>query len=210
MTPTCETNDVAIYTNIPYGFKLFNVLDIQMNTDAWYAKSFFAYSQPMHGDVMTFKIPAEQNMIFTKRIIGCPGDKVSFQGGIIFLNDKPLSLEYIGPYQFLENEHIITRYAFRETLPNGVSYIVLYKSEIPINSRMGITETFIIPKGHRLMIGDNRESSDDSRNFLSYVKEENIKGKVFYRLISNGNISTLNLIKIINGFKWKQCFTWIK
>ena len=72
---------------------------------------------------------------------------------------------------------------FEETLPNGNTYIAVYKKEgTMINS-----DKFIVPKDHYFFMGDNRDCSKDSR-FLSsvgYVNYNNLVGKarlIFFSL----------------------------
>ena len=50
------------------------------------------------GDVVFFKdgdILEDKDAIFVKRVIGLPGDKISFEGGHVFVNDEVLDEDYI-------------------------------------------------------------------------------------------------------------------
>ena len=57
---------------------------------------------------------------------------------------------------------------FRETLPDGKSYLTLDRFE----SEADNTQVFIVPPGHYFMMGDNRDNSDDSREAVGYVPAE--------------------------------------
>lgn len=67
--------------------------------------------------------------------------------------------------------------AYRETLPNGVSYIVCDKRQ---NSELDNTRVYVVPDGHYFMIGDDRDNSADSRvpSMVGYVPFDNLIGPV--------------------------------
>lgn len=49
------------------------------------------------GDIVIFETPKNWGApdVFTKRVIGLPGEKVQVYGGQVFINDQPLEEEYI-------------------------------------------------------------------------------------------------------------------
>ena len=72
---------------------------------------------------------------------------------------------------------------FKETLPNGKDYIVVYRS----SDTMMNTDKFTVPKNRYFFMGDNRDCSKDSR-FLSsvgYVDTINLVGKARIIFFSN-------------------------
>lgn len=50
---------------------------------------------PQRGDIMIFQYPEDRKLDYIKRVIGVPGDKVEVKGGVVYLNDQPLSEDYI-------------------------------------------------------------------------------------------------------------------
>ncbi len=143
---------------------------------------FFA-SPPQRGDVVVFKFPGDNKTDYIKRLIGLPGDRVQMKGGVLYLNDKPIPKVRVADYieTFGGQERHIPQY--RETLPNGVSYNVLDRTE---NGSLDDTDVFVVPEGHYFMMGDNRDNSADSRADVGYVPFENFVGKAEIIFFSSG------------------------
>lgn len=58
----------------------------------------YIFHKPQRGDIIVFHPPVESNKPFIKRIIGLPGDHVTFQGGYVYINGQRLNEPYInGP-----------------------------------------------------------------------------------------------------------------
>ena len=62
-------------------------------------KTAYWFHKPERYDIIVFKPPAEagSESDFVKRIIGLPGETVSVHGGVVYINDKPLTEPYITP-----------------------------------------------------------------------------------------------------------------
>lgn len=56
---------------------------------------FYPFSPPERGDIVVFDPPAQSNKPYIKRIIGLPGETVTFGGGSVFVNGTLLEEPYI-------------------------------------------------------------------------------------------------------------------
>ncbi|MCH8901016.1 MAG: signal peptidase I [Chloroflexi bacterium] len=54
----------------------------------------YVFRGPQRGDVIVFKAPGQQRD-FIKRVIGEPGETVQVRGGIVYIDDQPLTEPYI-------------------------------------------------------------------------------------------------------------------
>lgn len=55
------------------------------------------FGDPKRGDVIIFKWPDNEKVLFVKRIIGVPGDKITVKDGHVYLNDssEPMAETYL-------------------------------------------------------------------------------------------------------------------
>ena len=74
MEPTLMTGDRALFNRLAYTF-----------------------AEPERGDIIIFRWPDNEKILFVKRIIGVPGDTVEIRDGQVYLNgsDTPLEEPYI-------------------------------------------------------------------------------------------------------------------
>jgi signal peptidase I len=134
--------------------------------------------EPKRGDIAVFKLPRDDSTDYIKRVIGLPGDKIQMVDGVLHIDGKPVKRERADDFVYMEGgiERAVRRY--RETLPNGVSYVTL---DLRVGSSEDDTQVFEIPEGHYFMMGDNRDNSTDSRfpvaNGVGYVPFENFVGR---------------------------------
>jgi len=55
----------------------------------------YKVSEPKIGDVIVFHFPRDPHQDYIKRIIGLPGDRVTVSQGRVYVNDQPLSEDYL-------------------------------------------------------------------------------------------------------------------
>ena len=129
----------------------------------------YHFRSPARGEIVVFKTPplARQECgsegTFVKRLIGMPGEVWEERDGIVYINGKRLNEPYISPDRRDHN--------------------TLGLADLP--PRGTYTR---IPKDHYLMMGDNRNSSCDSRRW-GLVPRKNLIGKVFATYWPPGRIS---------------------
>jgi signal peptidase I len=138
----------------------------------------FPTKQLRIGEVVTFKLPKDKSTMYVKRIVGMGGDQIQMRDGILHINGQAVKRERVEDYmeEGVSGTPIPIK-RWRETLPNGVSYMTL---DLVDNGFYDNTPLYKVPQNHYFMIGDNRDNSTDSRvlSQVGYVPIENIAGKV--------------------------------
>lgn len=114
------------------------------------------YSELERGDVLVFDPPHEEDMKLVKRLMGLPGETLEMRNKRLYVNGELLS----EPYAQYDNEgenHADSIMMWQgEFLPPGWDR----ESYRPTRDDWG---PIIIPEDHYFMLGDNRDSSYDSR-----------------------------------------------
>ncbi len=140
--------------------------------------------QPERGDVVVFKLPADNKTDYIKRVIGLPGDKIQVKGGILHINSKPVKREKVGEFQapiYAGYNIRVTEYV--ETLPNGVKHRIWEERDDGFDDN---TKVYTVPPGRYFMMGDNRDSSRDSRYpEVGFVPFENLIGRAEFLFYSH-------------------------
>jgi signal peptidase I len=168
MLPTLLIGDRIFISKFEYGISKFS---FPFNPPIFEGR-ILEFKQPERGDVIVFKQKKDDEyIIYIKRLIGLPGDKIQMINGVLYINDKAVPKVETEPFVY-EGEKIPQ---FIETLPNNVSY-----HSLDIGSTyMDNTPIYNVPANHYFFMGDNRDNSRDSRvlSGIGYVPAENILGK---------------------------------
>lgn len=138
---------------------------------------------PEPGEIAVFR-PVPQSVDYVKRVIGSPGDKIQMKSGVLHING--IAVEKVRLGKVLDTDSTgstVEMIQYRETLPNGVSFIV---QEASNNEQFDNTGVYVVPDGHFFMMGDNRDRSLDSRALahVGFVPLENFIGKAEVRFFS--------------------------
>ena len=186
MIPTLLVGDLILVNKFHYGIRL-PVIN----------KKIIANHDPQRGDVMVFRYPKNPSVDYIKRVVGVPGDEVSYRQQQLYLNG---TLVPTGALPDFYNEDTL-RYApqFEEDLGLLKHRILVDRTrqlflnpaeEFPFRGNCSYTVegvTCKVPPGHYFMMGDNRDNSEDSR-FWGFVPDENIVGRAFFVWMNFGNV----------------------
>jgi signal peptidase I len=195
MVPTLQVGDLILVNKYQYGIRLpiINKKIIDIGT-------------PKRGDVMVFKYPENMALDYIKRVVGVPGDTVTYRNKRLIVNGQPVSYKPLPDY--LDEETLSYSKHLSEDL-NGVAHQILNNPRAPSyvvnphdfpNRELCNYDvegfTCKVPAGQYFMMGDNRDNSLDSR-YWGFVPDKNIVGKAFFIWLNLNNFPS-NLGRIGN------------
>ncbi len=168
LEPTLIPGDFILVNKFDYGIRL-PVIN----------KKIIAIHEPKRGDIVVFHWPVNPKVDFIKRLVGVPGDTISYVDKVFYVNGTEAKQKYqkTVPYA-LENGDIVDALELQEDLL-GVKHEIY---QFPSREADNFTN-LTVPEGMYFMIGDNRDDSADSR-IWGFVPESYIVGKPLYVLIS--------------------------
>ena len=176
MMPTLLVGDFILVNKFSYGLRL-PVLGTKI----------LAIGEPQRGDVFVFRYPnpdhdpKKEGEDYIKRVIGLPGDVISYHNKTLSVNGKEIPQRYVGPYvgSGEEGRRMSGGEVHEESLP-GVEHQIM---KLPF--RGGMEGDWKVPAGQYFAMGDNRDNSEDSR-YWGYVPEKNLVGKAFVIWMNSG------------------------
>jgi signal peptidase I len=157
MVPTLQVGDYILVNKFTYGIRLPVIRN-----------KVFAINEPKRGDVMVFFPPHMNDTYYIKRVVGLPGDRISYHDKKLTVNGEPVPQEHLA------------------TLPDGKERYAMGLEELgDANHLMQTSDlrpardySVVVQPGHYFMMGDNRDNSSDSRVW-GQVPEKDIVGKAF-------------------------------
>lgn len=158
MVPTLLIGDFIFVNKFTYGLRL-PVLNSKI----------VDLGSPERGDVVVFRLPSDPSTNYIKRLVGLPGDSISYVNSRIYVNQRAVDVTLTGPYPGSDQPGSVLG---RERLGKH-EHSVLF-----MPGRGSLEGTFIVPAGHYFMMGDNRDNSRDSRyDGVGMIPEGNVVGK---------------------------------
>lgn len=177
MEPTLLNGDRVVVAKFYYGLFL-----------PFQRESLFNWGKPNPGDVVIIKSPAD-NVDIVKRVIGIPDDLIEIRDDEVIRNHRPTGMRDMGPCtqgrgkrRAPECRVRATRIADEEYKTSGVA---MFQNRLPLR----------VPPGHVYVLGDHRDSSNDSRS-IGMIPLNRLKGKALAIYWSNDK----------EGFRWNRIF----
>jgi signal peptidase I len=157
MVPTLQVGDYILVNKYTYGLRLpvtrTKVMDL--NT-------------PQRGDVMVFFPPHMNETYYIKRVVGLPGDKVTYRDKRVYVNGELIDREEVAVAPGPNGRYRL-----------GLEQLGEAEFMMQVNdARRPINFSVVVKPGHYFMMGDNRDNSSDSR-IWGQVPEKDIVGKAF-------------------------------
>src|SRR5215469_12857890 len=192
MMPTLLDGDFILVDKFSYGLRLPVTNTKILDTGG-----------PKRGDVVVFRYPLDPSENYIKRLVGLPGDHVTVRDDRLIINGQVIPFKvtdaytdgcYINMQLAVEHLGVHTHQALLCPVPLQVTPYPLpgcRRSDArgyvcggtPPPGAMPLIEpqvvTKVVPPGEYLMIGDNRDNSDDGRVW-GFVPDANMVGKATY------------------------------
>ncbi|UVI38457.1 signal peptidase I [Qipengyuania spongiae] len=227
MMPNLLKGDRLVVSKYPYGWSWSSISFHLAPRGDWRVFG----STPEYGDIV-IPVHPERNEDYIKRVVGLPGDRIAVRGGQIILNGEPVPQEVepairipvdlnspCSEYDYPEmrtgtadGEMVCEMPVFRETLPNGATYLVIDHTDQMLDDFDEMT----VPAEHVFVMGDNRDHSADSRASVAAqglggpVPLENIGGRAEFITFSLDGSTNWNPISWFTSLRPGRAWTTLR
>jgi len=163
LKPTLLVGDFILVNKFNYGIRL-PILH----------KKILPLSEPKKGDIVVFRFPPNPKVDYVKRIVGLPGDKISYINKVLYINGKPAPQEFQAYRAISDDNGGIHKVEEKLEKLNSIEHKIFVRSDRAARDFRDL----VVPEGHYFAMGDNRDDSSDSRTW-GFVPEENLIGNAF-------------------------------
>lgn len=161
LEPTLLVGDFILVNKFDYGIRLPVI-----------HKLVYPIGEVQRGDVVVFRYPPQPSKDYIKRIVGVPGDQISYVNKVLYVNGKEAPQETVGSAIDHGDDGSTWDVLKKQENFFGIKHFIY---QIPGKSDEDIHD-LVVPPGYYFGMGDNRDDSADSR-YWGFIPAENIIGK---------------------------------
>ena len=178
------------------------------------SKWILPFENVKRGDIIVFRYPVKITETFVKRVIGVPGDHIRVENKQVYVNGVKLN----EPYKYHKTEYIDS---YRDNFPGEPNTQIFPPAERMLRYNVNSGEV-VVPDNCYFAMGDNRDSSLDSR-YWGFVPRDNIIGKpliIYWSYdaptdqLANPSIGLDHIKDVVLHFftktRWKRSFMLIR
>lgn len=158
MMPTLVQGDFIFVKKYSYGLR-WPVIE----------KKFYGTNSPERGDVVVFRLPSNPKINYIKRVVGLPGDIISYDGARLTINGELMDVSENADATASDSGFI-----YSEMLGER-QHSIRHKDNIADNLQPRV-RSYEVPPGEFFMMGDNRDNSQDSR-YIGPIPETHLVGE---------------------------------
>lgn len=179
-------------TVLPGDFIFVNQYHYGLRFPVW-NKTLIPIGAPQRGQIALFFYPVNHAYTFVKRVIGVPGDRISYINKVLYINGKKQPQQFVGDVTRLDDfGNLVTYQEFQENL-DGIKHDIFERADI----RPSNFYNLVVPKNEYFMMGDNRDDSDDSR-YWGFVPDRDFVGHALFIWMSWDS----------NAMSWNDYVRW--
>ncbi|MEM1195170.1 MAG: signal peptidase I [Pseudomonadota bacterium] len=229
MMPTLHVGDRLVVSKYPYGWSWASASFHMLPRGEWRVWG----ATPEYGDIV-IPVHPTRDEDYIKRVVALPGDTIEVRGGRIILNGAMVKREVVPAVRIpfepellcqgipcLSNfqrvrdasgEEFYEPPTYRETLPNGASYLIIDHR----NQSLDNYGPYTVPADHVFVMGDNRDESADSRaraedrGLGGAIPLENIGGRAEFITFSLDGSTTWNPVSWFTSLRGERAWSTLR
>jgi signal peptidase I len=171
-----------------------------------------AFRDPVFGDIVVFRPTYNDPIIdVVKRVIGEPGDTIQMVDRVVYRNGQPLNEPYVeGTY--LPDQQM-QRFGPDGREAGGYNWhLGALVGDADPDEYEPTRDTWgplVVPEGHYLLLGDNRDQSLDSR-YMGFIPREVIRGKALFIYYSIDPFANRPFPQFLTAVRWDRLGSMIR
>jgi signal peptidase I len=154
---------------------------------------------PQRGEIVTHIYPVNRKDTFVKRVVGIPGDRIRMVNKQLFVNGAAVA----EPYVIHRTSYMDS---YRDNFPSEAT-VPLYPGAREMLTANVVNGEVVVPPGHYFVLGDNRDSSLDSR-YWGFIAQSDIIGIpkfVYYSVDAGDAVAAKGQLEILR-VRWNRIF----